>query len=189
MTILPSSQPKILSKRRNISEAYYRSSFPSFTPSHALFDTAASSYIDSCRRSPVEMTDLQRHSHLPDRYHVHQGVVDNNNNGVSSSSSDTRLQTRCDPYNNDDDSTLERHTLPYELSLNYYDGSADYPFTARHPTSRHPPDTSPSHHSTYLCTFCWRPHNAVITPSRVVGHSARLACEICYNSLLDLAVC
>lgn len=158
------------------------------------FETAASTYIDSCQRSLVEMTDLQRHCHVPDRYRHHQDVVNNNNGGSnsSSSSSNTRLQTRCDPYNNDDDTTLERHTLPCEFSLKNYDGSADHPLTARRPILRPPgppPDTSPSHHSTYLCTFCWRPHRAAITPSRVVGRGARLACEMCYNSLLDLAVC
>lgn len=43
--------------------------------------------------------------------------------------------------------------------------------------------------TTYLCTFCWRPHHQSVTPSRVVGRRARISCEPCYNALLDLAVC
>lgn len=52
-----------------------------------------------------------------------------------------------------------------------------------------PPTTTPPPLPTYLCTFCWRPHHAGVTPSRVVGHHARLACQPCYGALLDLAVC
>lgn len=42
---------------------------------------------------------------------------------------------------------------------------------------------------TYLCTFCWRPHHSAVTPSRVVGRHSRLACQLCYNALIDLAIC
>ncbi|KAH8902566.1 hypothetical protein BR93DRAFT_254890 [Coniochaeta sp. PMI_546] len=39
---------------------------------------------------------------------------------------------------------------------------------------------------TFTCTFCW--HISSTSP-RVVGRSARLACELCYNALLDLSIC
>lgn len=70
---------------------------------------------------------------------------------------------------------LDCCSSPHEPLLHSCDGSADYPSTA--------------HSSTYLCTFCWRPQRAAMTPSRVVGRRSRLACELCYNSLLDLAIC
>lgn len=38
----------------------------------------------------------------------------------------------------------------------------------------------------FTCTFCW--HVSSTLP-RVVGRSARLACEPCYNALLDLSIC
>lgn len=38
----------------------------------------------------------------------------------------------------------------------------------------------------FTCTFCWHFSSA---PPRVVGRSARLACEPCYKTLLDLSVC
>lgn len=49
--------------------------------------------------------------------------------------------------------------------------------------------TSPPQPTTYHCTFCWKPHHSATTPSKVVGRHARLACDPCYNALLDLAVC
>lgn len=151
------------------------------------FGTAISTYIHSHRRSPAKMTYLEGHCHY---YPRHQYVVND------SSSNNTRLQTLYDPYYIHD--TLERHTPPYDLSLSNHDGSTDLPFAAaaRRTSFPRPPGpllatSSPSHHdsSTYLCTFCWRPHAAAATPSRVVGHRARLACELCYNALLDLAAC
>lgn len=64
---------------------------------------------------------------------------------------------------------------------------------ASHRPSSPAPDTaaasSTSPLPTYLCTFCWRPHHSAVTPSRVVGHRARLACQPYYGALLDLAVC
>jgi len=41
-------------------------------------------------------------------------------------------------------------------------------------------------HLAFTCTFCW--HISSTTP-RVIGRSARLACEACYNALLGLSVC
>jgi hypothetical protein len=41
-------------------------------------------------------------------------------------------------------------------------------------------------HVAFTCTFCW---HISATPPHVVGCSARLACESCYNALLDLSVC
>lgn len=38
----------------------------------------------------------------------------------------------------------------------------------------------------FTCTFCW--HVSSTLP-RVIGRSARLACELCYNALLDLSIC
>lgn len=150
------------------------------------FGTAISTYIHSHRRSPVKMTYLEGHCHY---YPRHQYVVND------SSSNNTRLQTPYDPYYIHD--TLERHTPPHDLSLSNHDGSTDLPFAAApgrtsfpRPPGPLPATSSPSHDSSiYLCTFCWRPHAAAATPSRVVGHRARLACEVCYNALLDLAVC
>lgn len=51
------------------------------------------------------------------------------------------------------------------------------------------PSSASSCPETYLCTFCWRPHHQSTSPSRIIGRRARLACTLCYNALLDLAVC
>ncbi|KAK6081614.1 hypothetical protein SCUP515_02861 [Seiridium cupressi] len=43
-----------------------------------------------------------------------------------------------------------------------------------------------THHDLFTCTFCY---HLARGPPRVLGRSIRLACESCYNSVLDLAAC
>lgn len=152
------------------------------------FETATSTYIDSYQRHPIAMADLPRRCHFPDHHH-HKNV--SNCSRSSSSPHEKRLQPCYNPY--DHDTTHQHPKSPRETLPNIHDEPTELSFPARGPTSRRPdllPSyTSPSQASTYLCTFCWRPQRAAVTPSRVVGRHARLACELCYNSLLDLAVC
>ncbi|TLS31597.1 hypothetical protein PpBr36_03685 [Pyricularia pennisetigena] len=44
----------------------------------------------------------------------------------------------------------------------------------------------PRYQPVFICSFC---HQAYCSPPHVVGKSARLTCEGCYRTLIDLAVC
>lgn len=43
-----------------------------------------------------------------------------------------------------------------------------------------------SHPELFACTFCF---HLVRGPPRILGRSVRIACESCYNTVLDLAIC
>lgn len=43
-----------------------------------------------------------------------------------------------------------------------------------------------SHPELFTCTFCF---HLVRGPPRILGRSVRIACESCYNTVLDLAIC
>lgn len=93
--------------------------------------------------------------------------------------------------------TLKMADVPSHLTPRPRDGHLIQPGVSnahRHSSSYLPPRaSSPTRPETFLCTFCWRPQrcgpvNSSNAP-RVVGRHARLACEPCYNALLDLAIC
>lgn len=40
----------------------------------------------------------------------------------------------------------------------------------------------------FLCTFCWVPHLPPAQP-HMIGERCRIACERCYNAVIDLSIC
>lgn len=85
------------------------------------------------------------------------------------------------PHTTNSDESVTRAAQPPELRI-----------TSQHGAPTSPPPSPPSPFNgpaTYLCTFCWRPHHQSKTPARAIGRCCRLACTLCYNALLDLAVC
>lgn len=47
---------------------------------------------------------------------------------------------------------------------------------------------APAAEPSFLCTFCWTPQFRPAKP-RVLGREARIACETCWRSVLDLSIC
>ncbi|KAK8049958.1 hypothetical protein PG994_011688 [Apiospora phragmitis] len=45
---------------------------------------------------------------------------------------------------------------------------------------------TPPHPHLFTCTFCWHLSRG---PPHVLGRSARLTCEACYDAIIDLAIC
>lgn len=156
-----------------------------YTPIIRSSTTKALAYTNEHHLYSIDMTDLPQHCHFPERHHHHNPILNDSND-------DRPLRTRCEPYKTTDSFQHRPPPLHYETILNSHDGINELPYKSRSLTSRRPSlplDASPSHPSTYLCTFCWRPQRTASTPSRVVGRRNRLACKLCYNSLLDLAIC
>jgi hypothetical protein len=47
---------------------------------------------------------------------------------------------------------------------------------------------APMAEPSFLCTFCWTPQFRPAKP-RVLGREARIACETCWRSVLDISIC
>lgn len=129
------------------------------------------SYSIKMRELPPQCTHLDQHHNLsgnsetphtrsgPTTRHLFRNIL----NELTGTSSE---HTRAKP-------SSDHHRRNHELPISSPPSSA----------------ISPTNPTTYLCTFCWRPHHPAVTPSRVVGRRARLACQPCYGALLNLAVC
>lgn len=130
------------------------------------------------RPCSIKMRELSPHCTRPDHHH---NRPDSSERPKTRSGMPTLYPSRAQPAKLT--GTLRERT-PAAPSSDHYHHSHEPP------NSLPPgPALSPTSPTTYLCTFCWRPHHPAVTPSRVVGRSARLACQPCYAALLDLAVC
>lgn len=148
-----------------------------------FIDTYKSSYSS---RPPcsIEMRELPRNRAPAGQQHDLSQELCRHRDNITGYATTRPHEIRTAPASNPWDSS----SRPIEFAT--YDDHYQNPATTPHPSPPDPLlDTAAPPSTNYLCTFCWRPHNSTINPSRAVGRAARLACDNCYRALLDLAVC